>query len=68
MRLFLASQDLGNYADILQEMVGNKRHAFVISNARDYYNDETRINSCIEKTLVNLNKIGIEAERLDLRR
>lgn len=67
MRLFLASQDLGNCADVLQEMVGDKRHAFVISNARDYYNDEERIASSVEKTLTNLGKIGIKAERLDLR-
>ncbi len=67
MRLFLASQDLGNYAHILQEMVGNKRHAFVISNARDYYNDEAKIADSVEKTLTNLGKIGIKAERLDLK-
>lgn len=67
MRLFLASQDLGACADILKQMVGEKRHAFVISDARDYYDDEVRIASIVEKTLVNLGKIGIEAERLDLR-
>lgn len=67
MRLFLASQDLGNYAHVLQEMVGEKRHAFVISNARDYYGDEEKIASSVEKTIVNLGKIGIKAERLDLR-
>lgn len=67
MRLFLASQDLGNYAHVLQEMVGEKRHAFVISNARDYYNDEKRIADSVEKTLINLDRIGIKAERLDLR-
>ena len=67
MRLFLASQDLGNFATILQEMVGEKKRALVISNARDYYNDEVRIAKSVQKTLVNLGKIGLEAERLDLR-
>lgn len=67
MKLFLASQDLGAHADVLQQMVGDKRHAFVISNARDYYNDEARIAGSVEKTFDNLSKIGIEAERLDLR-
>jgi len=67
MRLFLASQDLGNHAHVLQEMVGEKRHAFVISNARDYYNDEERVASSVEKIIANLDKIGIKAERLDLR-
>lgn len=67
MKLFLASQDLGNFATTLQEMVGEKRHAFVIGNARDYYDDEARIAKSVEKTVVNLSKIGIKAERLDLR-
>ena len=39
----------------------------VISNARDYYNDEKRIADSVEKTLINLDRIGIRAERLDLR-
>lgn len=67
MRLFLASQDLGNFAEVLQQLVGAKRRALVLSNARDYYNDEARIASSVEKTLINLGKIGIEAERLDLK-
>lgn len=67
MRLFLASQDLGDYANILQEMVDEKRRALVISNARDYYNDEKKIASSVEKALINLGKIDIEAKRLDLR-
>lgn len=67
MQLFLASQDLGEFANILQQMVGKRRRALVVSNARDYYNDETRIAGSVEKTLINLSKIGIEAERLDLR-
>lgn len=67
MRLFLASQDLGNYANVLQELVGEKRRALVVSNARDYYNDEERAASSVEKTLLNLSKIGIAAKRLDLK-
>ena len=67
MRLFLASQDLGNYGEILRQMVGAKRPAFVVSNARDYYNDEARIAGSVEEAIANLDEIGIEAERLDLR-
>lgn len=67
MKLFLASQDLGNFATTLQEMVGNKKRALVISDARDYYNDETRTAESVQKTLVNLGNLGITAERLDLR-
>lgn len=67
MKLFLASQDLGNFATTLQEMVGEKKRALVISNARDYYNDEARISKSVQKTLINLGTLGIAAERLDLR-
>lgn len=67
MKLFLASQDLGNFATILQEMVNKKKRALVISNAKDYYNDEAKIAGSVQKTLANLSKIEIEAERLDLR-
>lgn len=67
MRLFLASQDLGNFATTLQEMVGEKKRALVISNARDYYDDEARIVANVQETLMNLANLGIAAERLDLR-
>lgn len=67
MKLFLASQDLGDHAETLQKMVGDQRRAFVISNARDYYQDEAKIINSVEKTLVNLGKIGIQATRLDLK-
>lgn len=67
MRLFLASQDLGDYSHILQQLVGEKRQALVISNARDYYKDEEKISKVTEKTLSNLESIGIKAERLDLK-
>lgn len=67
MRLFLASQDLGSFPEVLAELVGKKKRAFIISNARDYYQDEERINNALKKTFVNLEKIGIQCQRLDLR-
>lgn len=67
MKLFLASQDLGNFAEALQLMIGDKKRALVISNARDYYQDEGRIKESLTKTFVNLEKIGVTSERLDLR-
>lgn len=67
MRLFLASQGLGDYADTLKQMVGENRQALVISNTRDYYNDEARITENVAQTLTSLERIGIKAERLDLR-
>ena len=67
MRLFLASQDLGNFPEVLEELVGDKKRALVIGNTRDYYQDEKRIKDSLEKTFVNLEKIGIQSQRLDLR-
>lgn len=68
MRLFLASQDLGKFPEVLAKLVGEKKRALVISNTRDYYQDEERIQKSLEKTFVNLDKIGIKSKRLDLRK
>lgn len=68
MRLFLASQDLGDFSDVLDRLVGDNRKALVIGDARDYYQDDVRIANVIKKTLVNLANIGIDAGRLDLRK
>ena len=40
MRLFLASQDFGNYADRLSAMVGESRKSLVVFNARDHKEDK----------------------------
>ena len=68
MRLFLASQDLGDFSNILDKLVGDNRKALIIGDARDYYQDDVRIANVIKKTLVNLANIGIDAGRLDLRK
>lgn len=68
MKLFLASQDLGNFSQTLAELVGEKKRALVISNARDYYQDENRIEDSLAKTFINLKNIGITSKRLDLRK
>lgn len=67
MRLFLASNNLGNFAEALSEMIGKKKRALIISNARDYYQDETRIEESLAKTSASLKEVGIENRRLDLR-
>lgn len=68
MKLFLASQDLGNFPQVLKDLVGEKKRALVIGNARDYYQDESRIEDSLKKTFVNLSNIGIDSKRLDLRK
>lgn len=67
MRLFLASQDLGDFANVLRDLVGDNHKAFIISNARDYYNDANRIAQAVEKSILNLGKIGLHACQLDLK-
>lgn len=68
MRLFLASQDLGDFRGVLDRLVGDNRKALVIGNTRDYCQDESKITNAIKKTLVNLANISIDAQRLDLRK
>ena len=67
MRLFLASQDVGNFPEVLAELVSEKKRALVIGNTRDYYQDEKRIQDSLGKTFVSLEKIGVQCQRLDLR-
>ena len=68
MRLFLASQELGNFGSKLRELVGDNSKALVISNTRDYYLDEARISNAVQEMGDVLAKNKIGAERLDLRK
>lgn len=66
MRLYLASHNLGPFADELLKIVGKGRRALLIENARDYYPDERRANDLHEK-LAMLSDLGFEAKELNLR-
>ena len=66
MRLYLASHNLGPYANELLKLIGKGRKALFIENARDYYPDEKRTNDLREK-LAMLSKLGFEVEELNLR-
>lgn len=66
MKLFLASHNFGNFAETLQDMVGDNRKTLVITNARDFLSDEERKLSVTEK-LDLFREHGFEAEELDLR-
>ena len=63
MRLFLASQDFGNFGDKLSEMVGDNRRALVIFNARDHKDGDRGI----EKQKQIFADAGLEFNELDLR-
>lgn len=66
MRLYLASHNLGPYANELLKLIGEGRKALFIENARDYYPDKKRANDLREK-LAMLSKLGFEVEELNLR-
>jgi dipeptidase E len=66
MRLYLASHNLGSYANELLKLIGEGRKALFIENARDYYPDKKRANDLREK-LAMLSKLGFEVDELNLR-
>lgn len=66
MKLFLSSQDLGNYADDLRELVGKNRKTLLITNARDYKESQARAERVAEKIQI-LRQAGFQVQELDLR-
>jgi dipeptidase E len=63
MKLFLASQDFGDHADKLRELVGNNKKALVVFNARDYKEGDG--GEQFQRELLAEN--GFNFYRLDLR-
>ena len=66
MRLFLASNGLGNYSEKLSELVGENHKVLVISNARDHRETEDR-KTIVEHDLKLIKDCGLEPLELDLR-
>lgn len=66
MRLFLSSQDLGNYADIAAKMAGKNKKALYIKNAQDDLPPGERNFSTPEKKKM-FEAAGFEFEEIDLR-
>lgn len=67
MRLFLASNHLGDFGFKLSSVVGDNRRALVIFNARDYKTKEERAIS-VQTTLADLSAINLEPKELDLKK
>lgn len=65
MRLFLSSENLGNYPEIFLKMVGDGKLA-VNHNAIDYWSDKDRQEK-VEAHLEQLKDQGFKPEELDLR-
>lgn len=66
MRLFLSSQDLGNYAEVAAKMAGSNNKALFIKNAQDNKSEEERNWSNPEKKKM-FEDVGFEFEMIDLR-
>ena len=66
MRLYLASEELGNHADALLKLVGEGRKVLFIGNAHDYYDAEKRAEYLYRKSRC-LVDAGFEVTELDLR-
>lgn len=66
MRLFLSSQDLGNFAEDLRQLVGDNRKTLLITNARDYAKPEIKAN-VVEHKLAMMEDAGFKPVELDLR-
>lgn len=66
MRLFLSSQDLGNYAKVARKMTGQNSRAFFIKNAQDDKPPEERNFSNPQKKKM-FEDAGFEFKMIDLR-
>src|SRR5579859_8144306 len=66
MRLFLSSQDLGNYAEVAAKMAGRNNKALYIKNAQDNLPPEERNFSTPEKKKM-FETAGFDFEEIDLR-
>lgn len=66
MRLFLSSQDLGNYGKVAAKMVGENKKALYIKNAQDYLPAEERNFSTPAKKKM-FAAVGLQLEEVDLR-
>lgn len=66
MRLFLSSQDLGNYLEVAAKLAGTNKKAAYVKNSQDDLPPEERNFSTPEKKKM-FESAGFEFEELDLR-
>ena len=66
MRLFLASSELGNYANRLRSLAGSNRRVLVVRNARDYRTEDYAANVLGDKMAL-FAQAGFDPQVIDLR-
>jgi dipeptidase E len=67
MRLYLSSENLGNYPDIFLRLVGQNQKTAIIENAKDYIPVTDRKNK-VQEHLEQFSGLGLNVEEIDLRK
>ena len=67
MKLYLSSYKTGNETAKLLEMLHNKKRIGYVPNAMDFATDLERRNKGEQGDIQELNSLGLEVERIDLR-
>src|SRR3989344_8117667 len=65
MRLFLSSQDFGDYPEVAAKLAGRNRKAAYVKNAQDDKPDERDLTTPEKKKM--FEAVGFEFEEIDLR-
>lgn len=68
MKMYLSSYRLGNNPEKLVELVGQNKRVAVIPNALDFSNEVERRNDGVQREIDDLNKLGLQAEEVNLRK
>lgn len=66
MRLFLSSQNFGNYPEVFLKMMGSNKKLAYVENAKDDWSDEDRKNK-LEEHRAQCQEQGFDFWELDLR-
>lgn len=66
MRLFLSSENLGNFPEVFLKMVGGNRKLAITENAKDDWSEKDRKNK-VNEHLEQLKEEGFDAAEIDLR-
>ncbi|WP_203567785.1 hypothetical protein [Aestuariimicrobium ganziense] len=67
MRLYLSSYQLGDHPEQLVDLIGERRHGLLVSNAIDHVDDTARLRRDRELQLAQLAALGLHAEPLATR-
>lgn len=65
--MYLSSYRLGNNPEKLVRLIGPNKKIAVIPNALDFSTDIPRRNEGVQREIDDLNKLGLQAEEIDLR-